>query len=271
MQSELQGGKVDEASELLRQVIPDTRWAAGVQEEAASEEAMLRVLASVGTQMSTVVHEMGGLATATADLVKTVRRLRSEKSLPKGALGRLERSLRDLQHSVERQAAYLVDIVSAEARRRRSKQRLAERFDAASRIIELVARQRELTIVNDIPKNARTPPMFPAELTSVFSNLLTNAVKAAGDGGVIRASGGRRGDEVVVRVENTGTAVDLSEADRWFEAFESSTAEIHPVLGQGMGLGLTIVQRILEEYRASIAFVEPSPDFATAVEMRFPA
>jgi signal transduction histidine kinase len=111
--------------------------------------------------------------------------------------------------------------------------------------------------------------MFPAELTAVLSNLLTNAVKAAGQGGRIRATGEVQDGQVVLRVENTGSAVSPSEGERWFRPFESSTVNVDPVLGQGMGLGLPITRALLEDYRAEIRFVEPRRGFATSVEIVF--
>jgi signal transduction histidine kinase len=111
--------------------------------------------------------------------------------------------------------------------------------------------------------------MFPAELTVVYSNLLTNAVKAAGEDGEIVARGYSRDGKQTVVIENTGIAVDLEEAERWFRPFESTTAEVDSTLGRGMGLGLTITRDILEQYGASIRFTAPSEGFATAVEIQF--
>ena len=112
--------------------------------------------------------------------------------------------------------------------------------------------------------------MFPAELTTVFANLLTNAVKGASEDGQIEASADINEGTLQVRVQNTGVAVDLEEAEKWFEPFESTTQEVNPVLGQGMGLGLTITRRILDYYGIEIRFVKPGPAFATAIEMTFP-
>ena len=112
--------------------------------------------------------------------------------------------------------------------------------------------------------------MFPAELTTVFANLLTNAVKGAGEGGRIEASVAADDRVMRVRVQNTGVAVDLAEAERWFGPFESTTEQVNPVLGQGMGLGLTITRRVLDYYGTEIAFVEPDSPYATAIEMIFP-
>jgi signal transduction histidine kinase len=111
--------------------------------------------------------------------------------------------------------------------------------------------------------------MFPAELTAVLSNLLTNAVKAAEIGGTIRARGKRQNGAARLVIENTGSRVDIRRAARWFEPFESTTTEIDPVLGQGMGLGLPITRRVLDEYGALIKFIKPSKGYSTAIEIVF--
>jgi signal transduction histidine kinase len=111
--------------------------------------------------------------------------------------------------------------------------------------------------------------MFPAELTAVFSNLLTNAVKAAGERGRIRATAKERDGEISIRIENTGVAVEPGTGERWFRAFESSTTELDPLLGQGMGLGLPITRALLDDYNAEIGFVQPRRGFATALEITF--
>jgi signal transduction histidine kinase len=113
--------------------------------------------------------------------------------------------------------------------------------------------------------------MFPAEITLVFSNLLTNAVKAAGRKGRVRAKARADADgNIHLKIENTGVAVKFQESERWFRPFESTTVATDPVLGQGMGLGLPITRNMLEDYGATIEFVTPSPGFATALEIVFP-
>ena len=61
--------------------------------------------------------------------------------------------------------------------------------------------------------------MFPAEITAVFANLLTNAVKAIGEDGRIRASASAKAGQIRILIQNTGVAVDLDEAGALVQAF----------------------------------------------------
>jgi len=69
-------------------------------------------------------------------------------------------------------------------------------------------------------------------------------------------------------VENTGDAVNLSDADRLFNPFVSTTEEADPVLGQGMGLGLPITRALVEQAGGTVRFVRPHSNYKTAIEVR---
>jgi len=186
-------------------------------------------------------------------------------------VARASRAASDLRRAIERQAAYLVDIVTPDARRRRSRLNVSDTLQKAWQLVATAAEQRRITLDNRLSAELRTPLMFKAELMAVFANLLTNAVKAAGSGGRIRATAtGTHGGELKIRLENTGVAVDPAEGEHWFRPFESTTVAADPVLGQGMGLGLSITRDLLTEVGAGIAFVSPAPSYAAALEIAFP-
>ena len=248
--------------------------ATALAEDLISERMLLYVLASVGTQMSAFVHEINALLGTAQTIERALDGLLKEGGFSRKQHRRLRQTLTvavDLKRNLERQAAYLIDIETPDARRRRSRQGLRERFDAAARLVQHQAERRGIDIDNQIPPRLRSLPMFSVELTAVFANLLTNAVKAAGEHGCIHASASSEDDQVRIRIQNTGTAVQLDEAERWFKPFESTTSEIDPVLGQGMGLGLTITRNLLENYGASVKFVRPNSSFATAIEVILPS
>ena len=248
-------------------------------EDLISERMLLYVLASVGTQMAAFVHEINALLGAAQTIEQTMKRILGEERLSlseRGDIGR-RRSLRrtlsavtELKRGLERQASYLTDVIAVDALRRRSRQRLHERFDSAVRLVQHDAERRNIDIDNQISRELRSPPMFPAELTIIFANLLTNAVKAADENGNIRVSGSSEIDQVRIRMQNTGKAIQLDEAERWFKPFQSTTSEVDPVLGQGMGLGLTITRNLLDNYGAVVEFVQPDNSFSTAIEIILP-
>lgn len=248
-------------------------------EDLNSERMLLYVLASVGTQMAAFVHEINVLLGAAQTIEQALERIvaehrrKAEGRRPNMPWSKLRSTLRvvtELKRGLERQASFLTDVITVDALRRRSRQRLYERFDAAVRLFHHQAERLGIKIENQIPPELRSPPMFSAEVTSVFANLLSNAVKAAGEGGRILASASSSDDQVQVWLQNTGAAVGLDEAERWFRPFQSTTTEIDSVLGQGMGLGLTITRNLLDNYGGSVRFVKPDSPFSTAVEMVLP-
>lgn len=267
-------GDVAGAKKVVEEVSAKLAAIQTVTEDVIGEQALLRVVASVGTQMAAFVHEVNALLGAARTIENAVAEMMGDDSLERAQRKRLKATMAavsDLRRGLERQASYLMDVVTPDARRRRSRQKLADRFDAATSLVAQQAERRGILIINDIERDLRTPPMFAAEVTTVFANLLTNAVKAARSDGEIRASASVDDEGGVrVRLENTGVAVKLQEAERWFRPFESTTVEVNPVLGQGMGLGLPITRSVLKEYGAEIKFVKPSSKYATAIEITFP-
>jgi signal transduction histidine kinase len=284
MAAERLGNSAREARELLAkgditlarvavdQVISEAKTIVDESEVLISERAMLHVLASVGTQAASFVHEINALVGMVQTFDGAMAHLREEATLTpvqRHKLAQLHSLVGDIRRGLERLASYLLDVTAADARRRRSRQSLSDRFEASRKLIAHAADRRSVTIINSIPVDLKSPPMFPAELVAVFSNLLTNAIKAAGTGGAIRAFGESGEQGAIVTVENTGVSVNVAESERWFRPFESTTSEVDAILGQGMGLGLTITRNILEEYGCEIRFVRPSEGYQTALEIKF--
>ena len=270
--AQIKAGNLEAANQTTLAVAETLADAKSTAEEVISERALLWVLASIGTQMAAFVHEINALlGTAQAVEQAITNTTVDHKKFPELSLSlkRVSNAAVELRRGLEHQASYLMDIVTPDARRRRSRQYLYQNFDVALRLVQNHADRRHIKIENQIPQKLRSPPMFPAELTAVFANLLTNAVKAAGNDGHIRAFAPNGEGDTRIRIENTGSTVKLDEAERWFKPFESTTSDIDPVLGQGMGLGLTITRSLLESYGATIAFVQPSNSFAVSVEIAF--
>lgn len=252
--------------------------ARAASERVRDEQSQLRVLASLGTQVGAFVHEVNGLLGQARVVRDSITRLIDEGHVASGTIGRwrqVSRAQNELVAGLERQAIYLADSIGAEARRRRVRISPSAAWTTASRLLSDAAARRGVILENEMPGDMKLRPMFPAEINVVLTNLLSNAIKAAsasGTGGarVVRARAGRSDSGSFIIVENTGIQVDPVEGERWFKPFESTTSELDSELGQGLGLGLPLTRRIIEEYGGSIEFVTPDTDMATAVRVVLP-
>jgi signal transduction histidine kinase len=260
------------AAREAQQLQPNLAQIREVADQFGSEAVQWRVLASLGAELAAFVHEINAVGLEISALAREL-----EEALEIDNLRRLHAAIRkarqkamDLADRIRRNATYLVDATSFDGRRRRTRQPLGKRFETVRPFFETRINLKGLTLENHIPDDLRTPPMFPSELTGIFTNLLSNAVKFTPEGGRITIQASERGGFMEVRMSNTGTAVDLARSARLFEAFRSTTERPDAVLGQGMGMGLTITRAFVQEYGGEIAFTEPSAGFATSILFRIP-
>jgi signal transduction histidine kinase/putative methionine-R-sulfoxide reductase with GAF domain len=83
------------------------------------------------------------------------------------------------------------------------------------------------------------------KLMRVFHNLASNAIEAMPDGGQLRVTIERDGDELVWAVRDTGGGIPDQVRGRLFELFATGRKG-------GTGLGLAIVKKIIDDHRGSI-------------------
>jgi two-component system, NtrC family, sensor histidine kinase HydH len=101
-----------------------------------------------------------------------------------------------------------------------------------------------------------------SHLEQVFVNLFLNAMDAMPQGGVLRATVAVDGDEALATVEDTGPGIPEHIRKRLFEPFNTSKEA-------GMGIGLSIVQRIVRDHNGHID-VRTGEGEGTRFTIRFP-
>ncbi|MFH0297798.1 ATP-binding protein [Bradyrhizobium sp. 31Argb] len=112
--------------------------------------------------------------------------------------------------------------------------------EAAARDIDLGFRMAETVAVSG----------DALSLASAVRNLVENAVKFTPDGGSVDLGVYREGEMAVLQIEDTGPGIPPSDLDRIFEPFFRGERPT----GEGSGLGLSIVKRIIDRCGGSIAF-----------------
>jgi signal transduction histidine kinase len=100
-------------------------------------------------------------------------------------------------------------------------------------------------------------------LGRVYRNLITNAIQATQQGGRVMIATARVGDLVQVSVEDTGSGIPPERLGAIFEDFVTTKR-------RGLGLGLAITKRIVEQLDGTIT-VESEVGRGTKFTLRFPA
>ncbi|CAN5711836.1 hypothetical protein BH24ACT21_BH24ACT21_06980 [soil metagenome] len=85
------------------------------------------------------------------------------------------------------------------------------------------------------------------QLTSMFTNLVDNAVKYTQPGGRVEVTGDSTDEEVVVSIADTGIGIPEKKLTRIFERFYRVDKDRSKATG-GTGLGLSIVRHVAENH-----------------------
>ena len=123
-------------------------------------------------------------------------------------------------------------------------------------------RQQELSFDADEAGDYRLSVDAPS-LGTLLQNLIGNAVQYTPVGGRIQVQLQASHDELLLRVQDSGPGVDAALREKLFERFYRLEE------GQGAGLGLSIVQRVVQLHRGSVTLGE-SPFGGLEVCVRLP-
>jgi signal transduction histidine kinase len=106
-------------------------------------------------------------------------------------------------------------------------------------------------------------------LQQVVWNLLTNAIKFTPAGGRVTVAVSRDGDEVVLRVSDTGRGINPEFMARLFERFQQD-APAGARHAAGAGIGLSIVRRLVEVHGGSVQAHSDGAGRGAAFTVRLP-
>jgi signal transduction histidine kinase len=112
--------------------------------------------------------------------------------------------------------------------------------------LNLASRKVHVRVIPD----PHLPPLSadPRLLGQALLNLITNAVEAMPEGGILTVKARlRQKDSVEIAVSDTGVGIAREHLSRIFEPFFTIKSS-----GEGMGLGLTITSRIVQDHEGSL-------------------
>ena len=120
-------------------------------------------------------------------------------------------------------------------------------------VLKSKARDKSAAVVVKVDPDLPRVRGFAGELNQIWSNLIDNALDAVGESGRVEVLANREGQRVVVRIVDNGIGIPETVREHIFDPFFTTK----PV-GQGTGLGLDIVWRLLRHNEGDIV-VESRP------------
>ena len=115
---------------------------------------------------------------------------------------------------------------------------------AISDVVSLLRPQSDMkgmTFETDVEESLPKVPLSQEELTQVLLNLTMNAADACAKNGRIAITAERKGDQLLLAVDDDGPGIPREVEDSLFEPFVS-TKEV----GKGTGLGLSVTRGLVE-------------------------
>jgi signal transduction histidine kinase len=228
-------------------------------------------LSMVGRISSGIAHEMGTPLNVVAGRAKMIADSRLDPE-------EIATGTRIIREQVDRMAKIIRQLLDF-SRRRQGQHRPEDMEKLAANVLEILkpTAQKagvalELSTRGDLP----TIVIDRFEIEQALMNLTMNGIQAMPQGGVLRIEldltqgrhhsnqKGINGDYLVVKVVDDGIGIPDSNRDQVFEPFFTTKK-----VGQGTGLGMSIVKGIVEEHKGWLE-LESEPGHGTTVSVFLP-
>ena len=131
------------------------------------------------------------------------------------------------------------------------------------------ARQQGLSLEIALPRAKVSVLGDSLRLEQVLGNLITNAIKYTPEGGRLQVSLAVDGEDAVLRVTDNGIGIAAETLPRIFELFTQAEGALDRAQG-GMGIGLTLVKRLVELHGGVVSARSEGVKQGTEVVVRLP-
>jgi signal transduction histidine kinase len=139
---------------------------------------------------------------------------------------------------------------------------------AAQDTLQPVASKRGVTLSLYISPDLPLLYVDPLRLRQMLYNLLSNGIKFTPSGGRVTLAAEARGEQLEIRVTDTGIGIPRDDLPRLFQEFEQVQAQGEGRIA-GSGLGLALTKRLVELHGGSVA-VESALGEGSTFTLRFP-
>jgi signal transduction histidine kinase len=130
-------------------------------------------------------------------------------------------------------------------------------------ILKYKLKKKNISVTRDYAESLPVIKAYGSELNQVWTNLIVNAVDAMSEGGTLKVRTKREPTDIMVEIRDNGAGIPASVRSRIFEPFFTTKQ-----VGEGTGLGLDTVARIVRKHRGNVRFESKPGD--TCFQVRLP-
>ena len=219
------------------------------------------------------------LATLAHELRNPLAPIRNSLEILKRADDDVE-LLRRSRDTIERQLGHMVRLVDDlldvsritrdKIELRRSRVELKTVLSQAVETVRPLIEEKQHALEYRLPETPLYLEADPVRLAQIFSNLLNNACKFMESGGRITVRAEQLDGEAVVAVGDSGPGIEADKIDNIFEMFSQVDTSLSRSSG-GLGIGLTLVKRLVEMHGGQVAARSEGPGKGSEFTVRLPA
>lgn len=231
-----------------------------VEKERKKHRALLRAesLAAIGRTVSEIAHDMKTPLMAIGGFTTLVsRKLGSEDPSRKKLEIVIQQTAR-LDAMVKEMLAFGKPM-ELDA----TKTNINDLIEESLAVAQPTAREAGVELEADLEPSLPSLSVDVAKIKQVILNLITNAVQASPAGEKVLVKTHRSGNGIRLEVVDCGCGIREEDRERVFEPFFSTK-------GEGTGLGLGIVKKIVEAHGGEV-FFDPNAEQGVTFKVRLPA
>lgn len=257
------------------QVVFLAATARDITESKRSEEELRRLATELATSdrrktefLATLAHELRNPLAPLRNGLQLMRLADNNLAAVARSREMMERQLAQLVRLVDD----LLDIarisggkVDLQKRRVAIDEVLTSAVETSLPLIE--SAQHALTV--EVPDEPLLIDADPARLAQVVSNLLNNATRYTPPGGQISITAQRDAGEVVLSVSDNGIGIPPEALEAVFDMFTQVSPDPGRLQG-GLGIGLSLVRRLVELHGGSVVADSAGPGQGTTLSVRLP-
>ncbi len=232
----------------------------------------LEIMSLLGVIAGFMTHESDRILYNLEQAIDAAQKIASQDETLRVYVEKLRNSHVEIKGQIEYSRTFIASVHSGSSSSFKA-------FPQVQRILKKFgdfAVERGVELKVDIDKNLMTPKIPIALYSGILLNLYTNALKSviAREGNQLKPKvvfqAWNESNKHIIQVLDNGVGIPEELKDRIWDPLFTTTSNTNNPLGSGMGLGLSLVKKLMRDLGGSIRLVEPPSEFKACFRVEFP-